>query len=135
MIHKLTLTTYFITSFVKKHSIKNVHKSSLCILTKNCYSPPSFNISVQNVAMILPKSGATQNSFSTAKDQALWKAISWNCERKNCYKIKIFGHFLSRRPLKTFSSKILLDNNITRPLNKEFSKNVYYMKRITLSEA
>ena len=88
MIHKLTLTTYFITSFVKKHSIKNVHKSSLCILIRNCYSPPSFNISVQNVAMILPKSGATQNSFSTAKDQALWKTISWNCERKNRTKSK-----------------------------------------------
>ena len=44
MIHKLALVTYLITSYLKKESIKNDQKFSLCIPTVNSYSPPTFNI-------------------------------------------------------------------------------------------
>ena len=36
--------------------------------------------------------------------------------RENIPRINIVGNFLSKRSLKTFSSKILLDNNVTHLL-------------------
>ena len=47
----------------------------------------------------------------------------------------IFGHFSSSNPLKKFSDKILLENNMTYLLKNRISKNVYNERRITLSKA
>ena len=44
MIHKLTLGTLLMASLLQKHSIDNDQKLSLCILTRNSYSPSSFKI-------------------------------------------------------------------------------------------
>ena len=99
MIHKLTLTTYLITSFVKKHSVKNFHKFSLHILTINCHSLPSFNISVQNFVLIFPDSSATQNSFGRFfyhKRSGFMAGYILELRKRKLHKINIFGHFLSR---------------------------------------
>ena len=41
-MYKLTLITYFITSLLKKHSIKKYQKLSLCSPAGNSYSCPWF---------------------------------------------------------------------------------------------
>ena len=61
MMQKLTLIAYLylITSQLKKHSIKNDQKFSLCILTVNSYCPPNFKISQLSFAPTFPSSGTT----------------------------------------------------------------------------
>ena len=50
-------------------------------------------------------------------------------------KIKFLScRFLSRILFKKFFDKILSDNNLTHPLKKKFSKNVYNSKRIPFSK-
>ena len=44
---------------------------------------------------------------------------------------KVSCQFLSRILFKKIFDKILLDNNLTHPLKKKFSKTVYNSKRIT----
>ena len=45
-----------------------------------------------------------------------------------------FWSFLMKEAIKNFSQKIFLDNNMTNPLKKSISKNVY-KRRMTLSAA
>ena len=61
MMQKLTLIAYLylITSQLKKHSMKNDPKFSLCIRTVNCYCPPNFKIFQLNFVPIFPSSGTT----------------------------------------------------------------------------
>ena len=53
MMHKLTLITYLITSWLKRLSKKNDQRFSLCIPTGNSFSPPSFNIFQRNFEIFL----------------------------------------------------------------------------------
>ena len=55
MLHKLTLITCGIKSFLQKHSIETNQDLSLCILPGCIYSPHSFNIS-QNFVFMYPNS-------------------------------------------------------------------------------
>ena len=48
--------------------------------------------------------------------------------------VYISDHFASRRPSKTFSVKILLDNAMAQLSKKKNSKIVYDRRRITLSK-
>ena len=64
MMHKLTLLTYLITSFLKNDSIKNNQKFSLHIPTRNSYLSPSFNIFQRS---FLPKIPNTRPTYSLSK--------------------------------------------------------------------
>ena len=54
--------------------------------------------------------------------------------RKKTSKINIIGHFSSMMPLKMFSNKFLLDNNVTHLFLKK-SKKEYNRRITTLSKA
>ena len=72
---------FLIASFLKKHSIKNDRKFSLCIPTRNSYSPPSFNIFHQTLIPLFLSSSATWNlseNFPNINDQTLWLIMSDN---------------------------------------------------------
>ena len=87
-----------------------IQSNNLCILIGNSYFPPRFNIS--------------QRNFSVIKDQNLYQHLT-----------NISGHFSSRRPLKSFSNKILLVKNMTHALKMKFSKDVYNWRRSTFSKS
>ena len=55
--------------------------------------------------------------------------------REKIPRINIVGNFLSRRSLKKFSSKLLLDNNVTHLLEIFFARNVCRRRIMTLSKA
>ena len=73
------------------------------------------------------------NFFFIIKDLTLWDYIRVFRKKKEAQN-KVSCQFLSRILFKKIFDKILLDNNLTHPLKKKFSKNVYNSKRITFSK-
>ena len=73
------------------------------------------------------------NFFFIIKDLTLWDYIRVFRKKKEAQN-KVSCQFLSRILFKKIFDKILLDNNLTHPLKKKFSKNVYNGKRITFSK-
>ena len=67
--------------------------------------------------------------FFIIKDLTLWDYI--RVFRKKKAENKVSCQFLSKIRFKKIFDKILLDNNLTHPLKKKFSKTVYNSKRIT----
>ena len=84
MMHKLTLITYLIMWYLKKHS-KNDQTFSLHPIG-NCYSYPSFSIFQRNLVPKFLNSSATKNSseyLSNMIDQILPQNILENYEEIN----------------------------------------------------
>ena len=67
------------------------------------------------------------SNFTTGHIRVFWGKIY--------PKLGVFCQFLSRILLKHFHDKIVLDNNLTYPLKKQFSKNVYNSRYITFPKA
>ena len=115
--------------------MKEGQKLSLCMFIGNSYSlPRTFPNKVlsqysQIIGLLFGNRSVSENLFFLY--QTFWQVISGNCGEK-MPTINIFGYFLSKRSLKSFSDKILLDNNMNHPLEKTFSNNFYNRRRITL---
>ena len=69
---------FLIASFLKKHSIKNSRKFSLCIPTRNSYSPPSFNIFHQTLIPLYSATWNLSENFPNINYQTLWLIMSDN---------------------------------------------------------
>ena len=104
-MHKLTSITYLIASLPKKHNQK-MTRNCLFIPSGNSYSPSSFVIFQRGYVPIFPSSWAK----TCRKMFALWKIRIYDRLYRGLYekkmlKINIYGHFLSKRPLKNFPKK------------------------------
>ena len=116
-----TFLTFLITSLLKKYSIKNNQKFSLCISTDiystNSYSPLSFNIFQRNFVLIFPNSRTTEilsENILNIIDQTLQQIISGNCDEKTAQSQRFWSFHSSKK----FSDKILSENDLTHLLKE-----------------
>ena len=84
----MCIITYLIKSFLKKHSIKNDQKFSVCISpTGNSYVPPNINVFQQNFVYIFQNGRTTRSDFMAYYIQGLWK-----CPNSTFLGISYQGH-------------------------------------------
>ena len=93
--HRIALTSY-----LKKHSIKNHQKFCLCTPTGNRYFPPCFNISGRNFLPIFLNRKTTKNLLANVfnlLDQTLKQIASGNHEGKNNQNLHFWSFLVKKK--------------------------------------
>ena len=119
MLHRLTLKTCLIRSFLKEHPIKKDQKFSLRVLARRSYSPSDILCIYAQIKGLLKTS---PKCFFHKRSDFMTDFFLRKKNVQNHY----FWSILIKVVIKKFFRQNLLDNNMTHALKIKFSKNFYY---------